>query len=161
MARGLLSSALTMATILVQDFMTASPHSVGVTVSLSDAANMMKAYKIRHLPVLDGNTLVGIVSERDIQLVESMAGVKAEEVPIEEAMSQAPYTVAATTPLEVAARHMAQHKLGSAVVVDANQKVVGVFTVTDGMRALAELLCKMPADFALPHTEKPAAKKTT
>lgn len=42
-------------TILVQDYMTATPHSIGVSLSLSDAANMMKAYKIRHLPVLDGN----------------------------------------------------------------------------------------------------------
>lgn len=148
-------------TILVQDYMTASPHSIGVSLSLTDAANMMRAYKIRHLPVLDGNVLVGIVSDRDIQMVEGMSGVDPVEVSIEEAMSQSPYTVAENTPLEVAARHMATHKLGSAVVVNANQKVVGVFTVTDGMRALADLLGKMPADFALPPAEKPAAKKRT
>lgn len=146
-------------TILVQDYMTASPHSIGVSVSLADASNMMKAYKIRHLPVLDGNTLVGIVSDRDIQMVESMAGVNPEEMPIEEAMSQSPYTVASTTPLEVAARHMAQHKLGSAVVVDANQKVIGVFTVTDGMRALADLLGKLPADLVIEAESRPAPKK--
>jgi acetoin utilization protein AcuB len=136
-------------TILVQDYMTASPHSIGVSLSLSDAANMMKAFKIRHLPVLDGRALVGIVSDRDVQMVESMEGVDPDEVPIEEAMSQAPYTVTPSTPLEVAARHLARHKLGSAVVVDANQKVVGVFTVTDGMRALADLLGRQPADATL------------
>ncbi|MCA2977554.1 MAG: CBS domain-containing protein [Myxococcaceae bacterium] len=136
-------------TILVQDYMTASPHSIGVTLSLSDAANMMKAFKIRHLPVLDGRALVGIVSDRDVQMVESMEGIDPDEVPIEEAMSQAPYTVTPSTPLEVAARHLARHKLGSAVVVDANQKVVGVFTVTDGMRALADLLGRQPADATL------------
>jgi acetoin utilization protein AcuB len=150
-------------TILVQDYMTSSPHSIGVSLSLSDAANMMKAYKIRHLPVLDGRTLVGIVSDRDVQMVESMEGVDANEMPIEEAMSQAPYTVAPTTPLEVAARHMAKHKLGSAVVVDANQKVIGVFTVTDGMRALAEVLGKMPTasiiDAEVTEKKKAAPKK--
>jgi acetoin utilization protein AcuB len=138
-------------TIIVEEFMTPTPHNIGVSLSLSDAANMMKAYKIRHLPVLDGNQLVGVVSDRDIQMVESMAGVNKDDVPIEEAMSQSPYTVACTTPLEVCARHMAKHKLGSAVVVDANQKVVGAFTVTDGMRALADLLAKGPA-------QKPAKK---
>ena len=117
---------------------------------------------IRHLPVLDGNQLVGIVSDRDIQMVNSMAGVKADDVPIEEAMSQSPYTVASTTPLEVCARHMAKHKLGSAVVVNANNKVVGVFTVTDGMNALADLLGKAPEDaMPLPDKKKPAPRKRT
>lgn len=120
--------------------MTPSPHSIGVSLSLQDAANMMKAYQIRHLPVLEGRTLVGIVSDRDVQMVESLGGLDSTEVPIEEAMSQAPYTVTPTTPLEVAARHMATHKLGSAVVVDPNQKVIGVLTVTDAMRALADVL---------------------
>lgn len=148
-------------TILVQDYMTASPHSIGASLSLSDAANMMKAYKIRHLPVLDGNALVGMVSDRDIQMVKSMEGVDADDVPIEEAMSQAPYTISATTPLEVVARHMAKHKLGSAVIVNANQKVIGVFTVTDGMRALADMLGKMPeaSVIAADEKKKPSSKK--
>ena len=146
--------------MLVQDYMTASPHTIGASLSLSDAANMMKAYKIRHLPVLDGNALVGMVSDRDIQMVKSMEAVDADEMPIEEAMSQAPYTVSATTPLEVVARHMAKHKLGSAVIVNANQKVMGVFTVTDGMRALADLLGQMPEAAVLGNAEKkPTAKK--
>lgn len=159
MARGLLRIPHMSQTILVQDYMTATPHSIGVSLSLSDAANMMKAYKIRHLPVLDGNQLVGIVSDRDIQMVNSMAGVKADDVPIEEAMSQSPYTVASTTPLEVCARHMAKHKLGSAVVVNANQKVVGVFTVTDGMNALADLLGKVPEGAMPPPEKKKAAPR--
>lgn len=141
MASGLLVivSAMTTQTVLVQDYMTPSPHSIGVNLTLADAQNMMRAYRIRHLPVLDGGKLVGMVSDRDIQMVESMGQMNAEEVTIEEAMSQAPYTVTPTTPLEVAARHMAKHKLGSAVVLDTN-KVVGVFTTTDGMRALADML---------------------
>jgi len=141
LARALLDiiHAMTTQTVLVQDYMTPSPHSIGVSLTLADAQNMMRAYRIRHLPVLDGGKLVGMVSDRDIQMVESMGKMNADEVTIEEAMSQAPYTVTPTTPLEVAARHMAKHKLGSCVVIDAN-KVVGVFTTTDGMRALADML---------------------
>jgi acetoin utilization protein AcuB len=75
-------------------------------------------------------------------------------------MSQSPYTIAATTPLEVVARHMARHKLGSAVIVNANQKVIGVFTVTDGMRALADMLGNSPQVSALPdEKKKPAPRK--
>jgi acetoin utilization protein AcuB len=151
-------------TILVKDWMTKSPHTIGVSLSLADASNMMKAYKIRHLPVLDGNALVGLVSDRDISMVESLAKLDPDEVPIEEAMSQAPYTVPASEPLEVVARHLAKHKLGSAVVVDANQKVIGVFTVTDGMRALAEVLSERPTAVdavVISARTRPAAKKTT
>jgi acetoin utilization protein AcuB len=54
-------------------------------------------------------------------------------------MTQAPWTVTAQTPLVDVATHMAEEKLGSAVVLE-NDKVVGVFTTTDGMRALAALL---------------------
>ncbi len=151
-------------TILVQDFMTKTPHTIGVSLSLADAANMMKAYKIRHLPVLDGNALVGVVSDRDIAIVEALAKVDPDDVPIEEAMSQAPYTVPPSEPLEVVARHLAKHKLGSAVVVDANQKVIGVFTVTDGMRALAEVLGERPTAVdavMVPARKRPAVKKAT
>lgn len=135
--------------------MTRSPHSIGVALALSDAKNMMRAHRIRHLPVLDAGELVGMVSERDIQMVESLSSLNPDDVPIEEAMSQAPYTVAPTAPLEVVARHMAKHKLGSAVVLDAN-KVVGVFTTTDGMRALADML--EAADFRPGKLETALAK---
>ncbi len=126
-------------TLLIADYMTPSPHSIGVSLSIADAKNLMRAYKIRHLPVLDGGALVGVVSDRDIQLIESMNQVEPEEVSIEEAMTQIPFTVTATTPVEVAARHMYKHKLGSAVVMDGI-KVIGVFTTTDALRALTEVL---------------------
>lgn len=126
-------------TVLVQDYMTRAPHSIGVGLTLADAKNMMRAFSIRHLPVLDRGELVGLLSDRDVQLVESLSDAKPEDISVEEAMSQAPYTVAPGTPLRTAALHMAEHKLGSAVVLDAN-KVVGVFTTVDGMRALADQL---------------------
>jgi acetoin utilization protein AcuB len=126
-------------TILVEDYMTSSPHSIGVTLTISDARNLMLANGIRHLPVLDGGALVGVLSERDIQMIEAIEKKNAMRITVEEAMSQAPYTCSPTTPLEVAARHMAKHKLGSCVVMQG-KKVVGVLTTTDGLRALAEVL---------------------
>lgn len=146
-----------MKTVLVQDYMSASPHSIGVTLTLEDAKNMMRAHHIRHLPVLDGGKLVGVVSDRDVQMVESMDDVESAEVPIEEAMSQAPYTASPTTPLEVAARHMSRHRLGSVVVLHRGQ-VVGVLTTTDGMRALADVLAGSPSAPRPPKTEAPRSR---
>lgn len=126
-------------TILVKDFMTESPHSIGVSLSVGDAKNMLRAYDIRHLPVLESGALVGVLSDRDIQMIEVIAGKGADEVSVEQAMSQVVYTVSPTTPLQVCALHMYRHKLGSAVVMEG-PRVIGVFTTTDAMRALAEVL---------------------
>ena len=54
-------------TLLIRDAMTRSVHTIGASLTLADAARMMKKHKIRHLPVLEGNALVGLLSDRDVQ----------------------------------------------------------------------------------------------
>lgn len=123
--------------------MTRSVHTIGASLSLADAARVMKKHKIRHLPVLEGGALVGLISDTDVQVISSMSEIDPTCILVEEAMSQAPWTVEPSTPLVEVAAHMAEAKLGSAVVME-NDKVVGVFTTTDGMRVLAELLASQP-----------------
>lgn len=135
----LLLSVVDMSPLLVRDLMTRSPHTIGVQVSLADAAKVMRKYKIRHLPVLEGGELVGMISDRDVQMISSISELDPSCILVEEAMSQAPWTVSPGTPVQEVAATMAKRKLGSAVVLD-DDKVVGVFTTTDGMRCLAELL---------------------
>ncbi len=131
-------------TLTIDSLMTRSPHTVGLTVPLADAKRLMTEYGIRHLPVLDAGALVGLLSERDVQLAESLARFDVKSLVVEDAMSQAPYAVSPGTSLAEVAREMAQRKLGSAVVMEG-AKVVGVFTTTDGMRALAALLELQPS----------------
>jgi len=126
-------------TLLVEDLMTRSPLTVEASRSLADAKRLMKRWGVRHLPVMDDGELVGLISDRDVKLIEAHSDTRASDIALAEAMSRAPWTVAPTTPLEVAVRHMARHKLGSSVVVD-NKKVVGIFTSNDGLRALAQVL---------------------
>lgn len=125
--------------------MSRSPHTIGVSVSLAEAAKVMKKHRIRHLPVLEGGSLVGLLSERDVEVISSVSELDASCILVEEAMSQAPWIVSPQTPLLEVARYMADKKLGSAVVVESD-KVVGVFTTTDGMRALADVLESTAAD---------------
>lgn len=127
--------------LLIRDAMTSSVHTIGSSLTLADAARMMKKHQIRHLPVLDGGALVGLVSERDVQVISSMSELDPTCILVEDAMSQAPWTVEPTTPLVEVAAHMAETKVGSAVVMD-HDKVVGVFTTVDGMRVLADLLSR-------------------
>lgn len=123
----------------VQKFMTTTPHSIGKDQTLARAHDVMRSHKIRHLPVLEGGKLVGIVTERDLHLVETLRDVDPSSVTVEEAMSEHVYAVDPDTSLDVVAETLAEHKYGSAVVMQ-NGKVVGIFTTNDACRALAELL---------------------
>ena len=120
----------------IAEFMTPSPHSIGRDQSLAAAHRLMREHRIRHLPVLDGGKLVGVISDRDLHLAETLKDVDAERVPVEDAMSPTPYAVPPTAPLAEVAREMAGQKIGSSVVMEG-KKIVGVFTVTDALRALA------------------------
>ncbi len=127
--------------LLIRDAMTSSVHTIGASLSLADAARVMKKHQVRHLPVLESGALVGVLSDRDVQVISSMSELDPTCILVEDAMSQAPFTVSPTTPLVEVASHMAETKIGSAVVME-NDKVVGVFTTVDGMRVLAQLLAR-------------------
>ena len=99
----------------------------------------MLQLQCRHLPVLHGGRLVGLLSERDIDVVESLGNVDVNEVKVEEAMSEEPYAVAPGTLLEDVAKVMADKKYGAAVVMDGSE-LRGIFTTTDAMAALANVL---------------------
>jgi acetoin utilization protein AcuB len=116
----------------IRDFMTLSPHSIGRTQSLSTALERMRAHDVRHLPVLDGGRIVGVLSQRDVLFVETLRDVDPSTVTVEEA-------VAPDVPLAEVAAEMAQHKYGCVAVVDHGH-VAGIFTSVDALRALAVLL---------------------
>lgn len=134
----------------ISKYMSTSPITIGRQQTLAHAHAVLREHKIRHLPVLDGGHLVGMLSDRDLNLIETLRDVDPNKITVEEAMSGAPYSVSPEAPLDEVVSEMAEKKYGSAVVVD-NNKVVGVFTTVDVMIAFAELLhsrLKLAAVFA-------------
>ena len=103
------------------------------------AHRMMHEHHIRHLPVLHEARLVGIVSDRDLNLIETLRDVDPKTVTVEDAMTPNPYVVEPDVGLDEVVSTMAEKKYGCAVVVQHN-KVVGIFTTVDACRAFAELL---------------------
>ena len=126
-------------TLRIRDLMTNTPTTIGGDQTLAAARKRMREAKIRHLPVLHGGELIGLLSSRDIDLVESLAGLDIEEVVVAEAMSRDPYTVGPEASLREVAQTMAERKLGTAIVTD-NDHVVGIFTTVDALDALSSLL---------------------
>ncbi len=131
--------SMTKAIPTIQKYMTTSPHSIGAEQVLSQAHAMMRQHEIRHLPVLQGGILVGMLSERDLALIETLKDVDPTKVTVEDAMTINPYFVSPDAPLDEVVTHMAEHKHGSAVVMQ-NGHVVGIFTSVDVCRSFAELL---------------------
>jgi acetoin utilization protein AcuB len=130
--------------VLVRSYMTRAPRTIGPRWTLAQAHDLMRANRIHHLPVLDAGKLVGIVTQRDLLLIESLPDVNANEVPVEDAMTRAVFVVPSTTPLATVAAEMADYRRGSAVVMDG-ERVAGVFTVTDACKALVRLLGSPPS----------------
>lgn len=130
---------MTKAIPTVQKYMTTCPHSVGTDQTLSVAQKMMSDLGIRHLPVLQGGKLVGIITDRDLKLIETFRDVDPHKMKVSDAFVPEPYTVKPSSPLDEVCAIMAENKIGSALVVD-NDKLVGIFTWVDALRAFSELM---------------------
>ena len=118
--------------------MSAEPKTIGKDEPLVAAHRLMQAHRIRHLPVVHGGRLVGVVSERDLYLLETVKSVDPRREPVEEAMTAFPFTVPRCADLGDVARQMWQHRYGSALIVEDGQ-LLGIFTRADALRALSEL----------------------
>jgi len=119
--------------------MSSSPATIEADRSLAEAHRTMRRHGIRHLPVVAAGNLVGILSLRDLHLLETLREVDPEKVTVDEAMTRSPYSVEPGAAVEQVARILADNKWGSAVVVDGG-KVVGMFTTTDALKVLGRLL---------------------
>lgn len=112
--------------------------SIGVEQSLKTAGDKMAEHGIRHLPVLDGGRLLGVLSERDVQWLASL-GTDTASVAVSEAMSDIPYLVPAQTSAKTVVQKMHAEKLGSALI-QRDGRPVGIFTTTDALRLCGDLL---------------------
>jgi len=126
----------------IAKYMSAGPHTIGREQSLAAARQLMNKSHVRHLPVLHGGKLVGVISERELDVIGALPGSK--QLSVEDAMVPDVYVTSEDTDLATVVSDMARLKLGSAIVVKGDD-VVGVFTAVDGLRALADLLRSQPA----------------
>jgi len=123
----------------VREYMTPAPHTIAPTSSLSRAIRAMRDNRIHHLPVVERDRVVGVLSQRDILIMESLPGVNPTEVRVDEAMVRDVFTAAPDTPVGEVVETMLERRLGSTVVSEGD-RVLGVFTTTDALRALQDLL---------------------
>ena len=123
----------------ISEFMSSPVFTVGASQTVSEARKRMKDHGTRHLVVLRGGHLRGVVSDRDLAMVEGVLAAGAATTPIEEVMSEDVFEVAKDALTSQVAQTMAGKRIGAAVVVEGGE-ATGIFTTTDALRALAQAL---------------------
>ncbi len=121
----------------VKRYMTREPYSIASNDNLKRAKTLMRLHLIRHLPVVDGDKLVGIIADRDVAAIEAVPGIDLEHVEIARVM-EAPLAARGEDPIDEVSAMMANQKR-DCVVVCGGHGVAGVFTATDALQALADL----------------------
>ena len=125
-------------------------HTVLVTVTMDHtvgrARDIMQKKKIRHLLVMDGSELVGVITDRDVRThlssrlgtaVENVEDVKTLETKIHKVMTRDLITVSPDTTIGKAAFLLLKNKIGCLPVIDEDSSTVGIVTDADFLGYLA------------------------
>ena len=121
--------------IMVRDVMTREVVTIGRETPCDEARRLMDERRIRHLPLMDGGRLVGMVSDRDVRSVKG----DASRVAAGSIMTPDPLTVTADTRVERAARLLLDARIGSLPVVHGDA-LAGIVTYTDLLHAFVRVI---------------------
>lgn len=132
--------------MFVRDYMLKSPVTVRSDSSVTEALRIMETKKIRQLPVVSEDKLVGMVTEKQILKV-SPSSVSAfsvfehryllEKLQVSEIMSGFPLALTPDTTIEEAAVYLREHKLGSVPVLEGD-RLVGIISITSIFDAMVK-----------------------
>ena len=115
----------------VHDVMTDSPRCVTRETSVSDAAVLMESEDVGSLPILDGDQLAGVVTDRDIVIRAIAKGKDPRGMAVRDVASRELVTVQADDDLMDALQLMATRQVRRLPVVDENNRLVGILSQAD------------------------------
>ncbi|MCM2281242.1 MAG: CBS domain-containing protein [Bdellovibrionaceae bacterium] len=122
----------------IGSYMVKSPYVGDGNWSLKEALAFLMECEFRHLPIVAGGRLVGVVSERDLRAAAALP--QASQLTVGDIMKQDVFVATRQTSLRQVLRTMQERKLGSTVIINDERAVIGIFTVTDALRILVDLL---------------------
>ncbi|MBK5105920.1 MAG: CBS domain-containing protein [Burkholderiales bacterium] len=122
----------------VSQYMTRQVLTITPQTEFRRAFDLMHSRRIHHLPVVDGDRVVGIVAERDLLLAAANFG--SAVVPVAEIMHASPVCVSENAQLKQAARLLVVNHIGSLPVLNSRKVLVGIITETDVFKITAGML---------------------
>jgi CBS domain-containing protein len=128
--------------LVAGDYMTIMPIVIGPDARIEDAERMLEVHEVTGLPVVDDGRLVGVISQTDILRgsgdVHSAVRRRYTGLRVADLMSSPAVTVDISTPLRQAARLMRDEKIHRVVVIDGDERPLGVLTSMDFVSLYAE-----------------------
>ena len=115
----------------VRDVMTDRPRCVTLETPISEVAELMESEDIGSLPVLEGDQLAGMITDRDIVVRAIAKGKDPRGMPVREVASRELVTVYADDDLSNALKKMASEQVRRLPVVDEDNRLVGVLSQAD------------------------------
>ena len=137
----------------VRDYMTPDPQTLDVQSTLLDAALLLRRAELRHIPILENDRLVGVLTDRDVgRFAPSMLVPLSpqeynrvfEETPVGKVMTRNPLSISPEAPLAEAVNLLYNQKLGCLPVLEQG-RLIGIITVSDMLRVLYDQLGPSPA----------------
>jgi acetoin utilization protein AcuB len=134
--------------MLIRDWMTSTPIVIKAKESVTTAQDLMRRLRIRHLPVVEGDALVGMLTDRDVRTVlpspaTSLAAGEIrfllDRLTVDKVMTHPVVTVRPDDALADAVRLVLEKRIGALPVTERG-RLVGIITETDLLRALGTLI---------------------
>ena len=119
-----------MASTTVKDVMTSGPTSIAGDAMVVEAARRMLSEDVGSLPVVDGDQVVGMITDRDVVLQVVAKDLDANKVPVSTVCSESPVTAEADESLDEALAKMAKEQLRRLPVV-SDGRLVGILAQAD------------------------------
>ncbi|SFU44643.1 acetoin utilization protein AcuB [Nitrosomonas eutropha] len=124
----------------IQEFTTPYPVTAREDSSIDELLDIVKNLKVRHIPIMSNGKITGIVSERDLRIVSALSAREKFLVRADDLMTLDPVTFQGSTSIEDVILVMSEKKIGSVLVADEKGDLQGIFTVTDALDVLVEIL---------------------
>ncbi len=130
----------------IKSWITREVVTIAPEASVKEAFGLMKSMGIRHLPVVKGRVLKGIVTDRDLRRPKISDVFKSwhemyrinDDIQVEDVMVSPAFTIGEEASIKEAAQVMAQNRIGALPVTDSNGEMVGIITESDILRAFVD-----------------------
>jgi acetoin utilization protein AcuB len=137
----------------VSKYMTQKLITVTPQQSVKDAFLVMRQHRVRHLPVVEGDTLVGIISDRDLRRPRWVDALDdwtnyyqiSDDISVKDVMTSNPEVVHTYDGIDRAVRIFRERRYGALPVQNKQEELVGILSAQDLLLALEELLDKVSA----------------
>lgn len=135
--------------MFIKDRMTKNPYTIQVNASINALMALMREKNLKKVPVLDGDKLVGIVTDRDVERVSPSTATTLSifeinyllsKSTVRDAMTKNVLTASPEDHIEDAAVLMRDQHVSALLVVDENKKLIGIVTESDLFDALIDML---------------------